>query len=146
MISKVCGISKDTMGVKTQEFFETQVGRKVDMLFSYITWMKDDKIVATSMYDNYTRGSVQLHFISTIPLTRSMIRDTFCYPFIELNCNIIIAKFPRGNSRSHKTVGKFGFKYLATIPGMYGKGKEYDGLVFTMNKKSSEKWVNYGVV
>ena len=137
------GVCTDEWGIKTKKFYEDYIGRSVEMLFVYITWVRDGEIVATAMYEGYKFGSIELHFTTKIPLTRAMLRDIFYYPFDTLGVNVVLIKFPRYNTKSLKTVAKAGFKYVATIPEFFGNGKKNDGLLFTINKEQSLKWRQY---
>ena len=139
----VTGVGTDEWGVKTKTWFDEQIGYKTQMLFTYITWVENGKIVATAMYEGYKKGSIELHFLTKTPLTRAILRDIFYYPFDSLGVNVVFIKFPRYNTKSLTTVAKVGFKYVATIPEFFGPGKKNDGLIFTINKEKSLKWRQY---
>lgn len=138
----LCGNHTNKEGLAIANWFEQNQKLPVTPPYSAICWSTEYKIVAAAIFNDYNGSSVEIHFNGPNGLTRSIIGGIVNYVFVQLKCNILLARVPR-SSAFKSYLPRIGFKYLAIIPNYFGpKDKKDDCILYVLNKNSAEKWIN----
>ena len=91
-----------------------------------IGWLRDDKIVAGVLYEDFTgEGGSITATIAIEPgaiLTRHMIWAMFDYPFLRLKVKKLLALIHSSNHKSRRLVEHLGFRISSGITGYYPDG------------------------
>lgn len=103
-----------------------------------IGWVKDDTLIAGSVYSNYDRQAavIEISSASIDPrwLTSDTINFMFSYPFDQLGCQMVVLRVSEKNQRMRRIATKFGFvEHL--IPRL--RGRDEDECVYTL---TAEQW------
>jgi hypothetical protein len=93
--------------------------------------LKDDKIVAGIIYENWNGTSWVVHIAATDRLTPSFVAAICDYPFNTCNAHKAIAPVQIGNLKSVKLVTKMGFLPEATLKDCHPDG---DIVLYTLKK------------
>lgn len=96
-------------------------------------WVKDGKIVAGVMYEEFTEASIHATIViehGTI-MTKSFFHKIFDYPFNQLGVNKIIVQANTANVESVHLAKRLGFTEEGMIKGAYLDG---DRIILTMTK------------
>lgn len=90
------------------------------------------ELVAGTMYDWYNGASICAHIAIAGPITREWLWFIFHYPFVQLNCHVILAwPIAPDNPKSHNLCRHLGFTELTTIPDADPQG---DSTLYIMHK------------
>lgn len=87
------------------------------------------EIVAGVVFYHYIEIAPGRHDISIAVagepgwMKRSVLRDLFRYPFVQLRCARISARTPVGNKRARRAMERLGFQIEGKIRDGYGPGK-----------------------
>jgi len=103
-----------------------------------IGWVKDDKLIAGSVYSNYdpVAAVIEISSASIDPrwLTSETINLMFSYPFDQLGCQMVVLRVSEKNDRMRRIANKFGFdEYL--IPRL--RGKDEADCIYTL---TDDQW------
>ena len=93
--------------------------------------MKDNKLIAGVIYENWNRRSIMCHIAVEGRLTRSYIGAIFNYPFNVCNVEKIIVPVESHNLKSVKLIENMGFTEEARIKDSQPNG---DTILYTMTK------------
>ena len=93
--------------------------------------VKDDKIVAGVIYENWNRRSVVTHIAIEGRLTRSFLYAIFHYPFVTCGVNKIISAVNDTNTKSVLMVTNMGFIAEGRLKDCSPDG---DIILYTMQK------------
>ena len=102
--------------------------------------VRDDKLVAGVIYENYNGTSLWVHIAITGRLTPQYLKEIFRYPFVTCDVEKIIAPVGSNNVKSSKLVENMGFVEEARIRDATLDG---DIIMYTMSK-SNCRFINYG--
>lgn len=83
---------------------------------TYIGLERDGELVAATSYDFYNGASIFANIAIAGPITRRWLWYIFYYPFVELNCRILIGIVANDNPKSHRLCKRMGFKWDLCIP------------------------------
>lgn len=104
---------------------------------------EDDRLIAAVLYESYNGASIQTH-IAAEPganwLTRRFLWVIFDYPFVQLNCNLIVSVVASSNSVSRRFVEHLGFEIQATLKDAHPDG---DLVIYGLYKQNC-KWLKLG--
>ena len=93
---------------------------------------RDGQLVAGAMYDYYNGASIFAHIAVTGRLTREWLWFICYYPFVQLQCRVILGLVSSTNTRSRRFVEKFGFTCQADIANAEPAGST---LIYTLRKE-----------
>jgi len=102
-----------------------------------IGWVKDGKIVAGVMYEEFTEASIHATIVVEAPLVREFLYKIFDYPFNQIGVAKIIVQISSANGASENLALRLGFTLEARIKDAYPDG---DRLIYTMTKDKC-KWL-----
>ena len=106
--------------------------------------VKDDKIVAGVIYENWNRRSVVTHIAIEGRLTRSFLYAIFHYPFVTCGVNKIISAVNDTNTKSALMVTNMGFIAEGRLKDCSPDG---DIILYTMQKSDCRfLGKRYGIV
>ena len=76
------------------------------------------------LYQNYRQNSISAHVVGLEPnwLTRSLLWVSFHYPFVQLDCELLLFEIDSRNMRALELSTKLGFTDIATIPNAFRGG------------------------
>lgn len=83
---------------------------------------KDGNLVAGVLYDYWNGSSIYAHIAVDGPINRDFLREIFRYPFVQLQCNVILGLVPSSNEKARQFDEHLGFKLLVDIPGGHPDG------------------------
>ena len=92
---------------------------------------RDGQLVAATMYDNYNVSSIMVSIAIRGPVTKEWLYRICHYPFIQLDCKVVIATIASDNVPSQRFVRKFGFLLACAIPDADPSGAL---LVYTLHR------------
>ena len=90
------------------------------------------KLTAGVLYDNYNNASICAHIAVDGGLTREYLFHIFAYPFLQLQCNVIIGLVGSKNIKSRQFVEHLGFVLSTAIDRGHPDGSL---LVYIINKE-----------
>lgn len=100
---------------------------------SAIGLMKDDKIIAGVIYENWNRASIFCHIALEGRMTKAYLKAIFEYPFEKCKVKKIIVPVVSNHTKSIKLVTNMGFTEEARIV----DGSENGDIIFlTMTKEN----------
>ena len=93
-----------------------------------------EKLIAGVLYDWYNKSSIYMHVgaYGKKWLTREYLWACFHYPFIQLNCKVLIGLVGSKNDAAKKFDEHLGFKLHTKIPHAHPDGEL---LVYIMNRE-----------
>ena len=94
-------------------------------------WVKDGKIVAGVMYEEFTEASIHATIVVEEPMTKGFVHKIFDYPFNQLGVDKVIVQANTSNVESVNLAKRLGFTEEGTIKGAYLDG---DRIILTMTK------------
>jgi len=94
-------------------------------------WVKDGKIVAGVMYEEFTEASIHATIVIEEPMTKGFVHKIFDYPFNQLGVDKVIVQANTSNAESVSLAKRLGFTEEGTIKGAYLDG---DRIILTMTK------------
>jgi hypothetical protein len=94
-------------------------------------WVRDGKLVAGVMYEEFTEASIHATIVATEPMVKGFIHKIFDYPFKQLGVDKIIVQTNSSNEESLNLAKRLGFTEEGTIKGAYLDG---DRIILTMTK------------
>ena len=94
-------------------------------------WVKDGKIVAGVMYEEFTEASIHATIVVEEPMTKGFVHKIFDYPFNQLGVDKIIVQANTSNAESVNLAKRLGFTEEGMIKGAYLDG---DRIILTMTK------------
>lgn len=100
----------------------------------------DGTLVAATLFDNCNNASIQMHVAATTPrwlLWKNYLRACFGYPFLQLECDVVIGLVAADNERARRADEWLGFKLACTIPKGHPSG---DLLIYTMHREDC-RWL-----
>lgn len=98
-----------------------------------IGWIRDDDLTCGAFYENYTHRSITAT-IAIAPgavMPKEFLWAIFYYPFVQLDCEKIVALIAENNRKSQTLVEKMGFVREAVVADYYPEG---DLLIYSMTK------------
>ena len=93
--------------------------------------LKDGKIIAGVLYENYNGRSIVVHIGVEGVLTRSFLGAIFDYPFNVCNVNKLIATITSTNTKSIKLTSHLGFTQEGRLLDATPEG---DLIIYTLKK------------
>lgn len=95
---------------------------------------KNGKLVAGVLYGGHNGASIYMHVAAsgTNWLTRDFLWVCFDYPFVQLECKVIIGLVAEKNLKARKFDEHLGFKLTSRIPEGHPEGNL---LIYTMRKQ-----------
>lgn len=87
--------------------------------------MKNGKMIAGVVYEDFNGANVLAHIATEGQLTRRFVKAIFHYPFDVLQASRITAMVKSNNARSVRLLEHFGFKREATLGGFYPDADMY---------------------
>jgi len=102
-----------------------------------IGWVKDGKIVAGVMYEEFTEASIHATIVVEAPLVREFLYKIFDYPFNQIGVAKIIVQANTSNVESVNLAKRLGFTEEGCIKGAYLDG---DRIILTMTRNEC-KWL-----
>ena len=138
---KITGTSLDSVGKMIGEWFSVKTDLNVSGAYSAIGWVKDGKIVAAALFNDYTKFSIEVHFFGPGFLNRKTIGDIMKYVFLQIGCSTLIAKVDRKGDEFKEFVSRIGFKYLCVIPKYFGTTKDKDAIMFYASQDMVKRWI-----
>ena len=100
-------------------------------------WVKDGKIVAGVMYEEFTEASIHATIVIEEPMVKGFVHKIFDYPFNQLGVDKIIVQANTSNAESVNLAKRLGFTEEGMIKGAYLDG---DRIILTMTKDEC-KWL-----
>ena len=100
-------------------------------------WVKDGKIVAGVMYEEFTEASIHATIVAEVPMVKGFVHKIFDYPFNQLGVEKIIVQVNSANKKSLELAYRLGFDEEGCIKGAYLDG---DRIILTMTKDEC-KWL-----
>ena len=94
-------------------------------------WVKDGKIVAGVMYEEFTEASIHATIVVEEPMTKGFVHKIFDYPFNQLGVDKVIVQANTSNAESVNLAKRLGFTEEGMIKGAYLDG---DRIILTMTK------------
>ena len=89
------------------------------------------QLVASAMFDYYNGASIFAHIAVTGRLSHEWLHRICHYPFVQLQCQVVIGLVSSTNLAAQRFDEHFGFKKQVTIPGADPDG---DTLIYTLQK------------
>ena len=108
--------------------------------YSAMLWANDSGPVCAAIFNCFNGSSIEVHFYGPKGLTRQVLHDIAMYVYLQLRCNILIAKIPRANTFK-KYLSRIGFKYCAIIPSYFGPHRSGDAIMYYAKKDNILKWI-----
>lgn len=101
---------------------------------------RDGEIVAGTLYDYHNGASVYSHWAISDKhaLNREYLSAIFRYPFVQLDCSVIIALVAGDNEPSSNLVEHLGFELEHTIKDAHPSGELH---IYTM-RRSDCRWLD----
>jgi len=103
-----------------------------------------NQIVAGVLYHNYEKigdsGKIELSMAAVHPgwCRKGIIAGLLYYPFIQLNCHIIVSTVKMKNKRVRKLAEGIGFKCVGKIDNWpYGE----DVIIYTLRIEDARRWI-----
>ena len=124
--------------VKT--WFEDQIGEPFENKFSAIGFLKDDKIQAAAIFNNYTGNNIDFHYYGP-RITRGNYREIIDYVFNFLKCNRLTTIPHREHKKTLIILPRMGFMQEAILKYYYGVDDSKDGLVYVLTKDRALDWL-----
>ena len=100
-------------------------------------WVKDGKIVAGVMYEEFTEASIHATIVVEEQMMKGFVHKIFDYPFNQLGVDKIIVQTNTANVESVNLAKRLGFTEEGMIKGAYLDG---DRIILTMTKDEC-KWI-----
>ena len=97
----------------------------------YIGLESNGVLNAVAEYNNFQKGSIQIHQAITGRINLDVLRLVFHYPFVLLGVKKIIGKIPSNNEKSLKLSYHLGFVHECTIK---DAGDNCDLVILSMTK------------
>lgn len=121
-----------------------QIAEAVNAVFSpnvetVISRSENFELYGGVIYDLYSGSSICMHnagFKSNWA-NRSLLWLVFAYPFLQLNCKIVIARVPSTNAQALKLNEHLGFKELCRIPDAVPDGD----IVIMVMRREECRWL-----
>lgn len=77
--------------------------------------VRHGQLIGGVMYDWYTGTSICAHIVMTGQPTRDWLRFIVWYPFVQLQCKVVVGIVAEGNHKSRRFVEHFGFTLQTRI-------------------------------
>jgi RimJ/RimL family protein N-acetyltransferase len=98
----------------------------------------DGQLIGIVGYDNWTGKSCEMHMVGRPGwLSRDFLAIAFRYPFVQLNCNVVIGVVSDDNKHALDIDLRLGFKLIASIPDAHPGGALH---ILTMRRDQC-KWL-----
>lgn len=104
----------------------------------------DSTIIAGALFHDYAPmgdgAKIEVSMAAEDPkwATKNIIRGILAYPFLTLNCHVLIATTNRTNKRTRRFLAGIGFEERGTIP---NRPHADDTIIYCMRKETAmEKW------
>ena len=142
MLHAICGRHDDSVGQLIAGYFVRNTGYPITGPYLALGWIKDDKIVAQAILNDYTGANVELHIYAPGCFTRTFISDICKYVFGTLKCERMTAKPYCSNKKLLQLLERLGFEYECTQERYYKEGdKIIDAEVYKLTKENVPGWV-----
>lgn len=94
----------------------------------------DGTLIAATLYDNYNGAAINMHVAATTPhwMRPYFLKVCFGYPFLQLECDVVIGWVAAENIRARRVDEWLGFKLACTVPKAHPSG---DMLLYTMHRE-----------
>lgn len=101
---------------------------------------RDGELVAGALFDYHNGASVYGHWAVSDKhaLNREFLTAIFRYPFVQLDCSVLIGLIAGDNEASIEVAGHLGFDLEHTIKGAHPSG---DLLIYTMRRNEC-RWLD----
>lgn len=139
----VYGGPDDEAAFAIGRWFSEKTGAPVHPPFSAIGWLDEKGLCGAALFHDFNGSNIEMHvWVVGRKMTRQMIRDVVAYVFHRANCHRLTVKPYRKNKAARRIAERFGFEYEATLKNYYGLGKGNDALVYRLDRKNAERWLN----
>lgn len=138
----ICGRHTDSVGQLIAGHFVHNTGYPITGPFIALGWIKNDKIAAQAILNDYTEANIEVHIYGPGCFTRSTIRDLYKYVFEQLKCERLTAKPFCTNKNLLQLLKRLGFEYECTQKRYYKHvGQVIDAEVYSLMKENVPEWV-----
>lgn len=137
----IMGSEGDIKGDLIKNWFEEQAKEPFSNKYAAMGFIKEDKIVAAALFDNYTRSNINFHYYGPNTITRANYRNVLNYVFNFLKCARLTAIVPRYNTKAVVSLPRLGFIQEAILKNYYGVDSDQDGLVYVIRKDRAKDWI-----
>lgn len=128
-------------GTLIKEWFEEQINEIFENKFSAVAFLKEDKIQAAALFNNYTGNNIDFHYYGP-KISRGNYRVIIDYVFNVLKCNRLTT-IPHRKDKSVIILPRMGFMQEAILKYYYGVDDCDDGLVYVLTKSKAMDWLKY---
>lgn len=134
------GNSNDAVSSVVRQYIGEHLGQIITTNFTYTIKVKDDKILAAVIFENYNGHNVDVHIYAKGHMDRKCIRTVFSYAFNTLKCVRLTSLLPIDNSVMRSIIERLGFEKEGTLKNYYGLDKHCD--VYRMDSVKARKWID----
>lgn len=120
------------------EKFLTQNDYKFNCDYSYIVFLKNDKIKTIVLFDNYYDRNIDIHYFGPNTCTLSKFRVILRYVFVQLKCERLTARIPSNNIILNKLLLGLSFMEEARLKNYY---LDSDQIVYTLWRNKAQKYI-----
>lgn len=111
------------------------------MYYSIGVMNEKNELVAGVLYSNYSsEGMIELSMAAVHPgwCRRGIISGLLYYPFIQLNCHVILSTMKMKNRRVRRLAEGIGFKVIGKIPNW---PEAEDQIIYSLRREDAAKWL-----
>ena len=138
----IYGDHSDSIGLMIAGYFNKNTGFPVTGPFAALAWLKDNKMVAEAILNDYTGANIEIHLHSPKVFNKQIILDIYKQVFVINKCIRLTAKPFPDNERLSRLLPRLGFQYEFTQEKYYLHGDKYiDAKVYKLAKENVPKWV-----
>jgi hypothetical protein len=102
------------------------------------TVTSEGEIAGIVGYDGYNGASVMMHVAGFGNwINRDILKAAFDYPFIKLDCKVVLGLVPSGNTEALKLNKHLGFKVITEIEGAHPDGS----LILMAMRREECRWL-----